>query len=115
MHDLFEGVSGLKNVITPVRAKAAFWNMYVYTDQRNLSAAMAAIDEAFKYQKSSFILYHKAKLLYSAGLNEMALDELNSAIELELKVPKYKQQRLDEYITTREFIAETVIGRKNES
>lgn len=98
MENLFNRIYGLKNTSNTFKAKLAFWEVEFYANLGNLDRAIQAIDKTYKYQKDSFVLFFKSRLLDSAGLYELALPEVQKAIEIEKNKPKFKRLYLDEYL-----------------
>jgi len=83
MLGLFERIWLLEKNAHTFRAKLAFWEFELFALKGDLGGAIVSLDKTFRYQKTGYVLFVKSGVLFSAGLNELALVEIKKAIILE--------------------------------
>lgn len=110
MAELFERVYTLKNAAHTFKAKVAYWEVEFYARQGDLGRAIEAIDKTFKHQRDSFVLFVKSGMLHSAGLHEMALEEVDKAIAMEEQKAGFLQTYMENYLTLRTRIVSHLEG-----
>ncbi len=110
MDNLFKRVYLLENAAHTFKAKAAFWEVEYHAGNGYLEGAIQALDKTFSFQKDSYIIFLKGVMLYSAGLHEMALKEIDNAIIFERENGKFYRDNLKKYIQYKESVEMSLKG-----
>lgn len=97
MAALYSDIVTIDRAPSTARAQFAILKMEYYGARGNLDATIAALDQAYHYQKVSFVPFLKAGIFYSAGLIDLSIESINLAIALEEKKPPFLRGNLSLY------------------
>ncbi len=112
---LLEAVANVSYIPTVVKAQFAFLEMEHHGRKGDLDSTIKSLDKAYGYQRNNYILFIKAGIFYSAGLHQLALEEIDGVLENELKKTFVFQRNIARYNKMKENITASIkLERLNE-
>jgi len=105
---LLEAVANVSHIPNVVRAQFAFLEMEYHGRKGDLDSTIKSLNKAYRYQRNNYILFIKAGVFYSAGLHQLALEEIDGALENELKKAFIFQRNITRYNKMKENITTSI-------